>query len=128
MPLTRRMFAQLVASAILLRHLPAFAQTSLTVAIGDSPKPATTQRVVSAGAPADMLLLAVAPENWWDFPPLISLARPPSRLTITFGLCRNSAGWRGAPAHSRLKHSWRLNLTWLLTAVMPMKPAFKPDK
>ncbi|EPB2247184.1 ABC transporter substrate-binding protein [Citrobacter sp. FDAARGOS_156] len=63
MPLTRRMFAQLVASALLLRHLPAFAQTSLTVAIGDSPKPETTQRVVSAGAPADMLLLAVAPEK-----------------------------------------------------------------
>ena len=96
MPLTRRMFAQLVASALLLRHLPAFAQTSLTVAIGDSPKPETTQRVVSAGAPADMLLLAVA---------------------------------RGAPAHSRLKHSWRSNLTWLLTAVMPMKPGFlRPDK
>ena len=63
MPLSRRMFAQLVASAILLRHLPAFAQTSLTVAIGDSPNPETTQRVVSAGAPADMLLLAVAPEK-----------------------------------------------------------------
>ncbi|MCR3695754.1 MULTISPECIES: ABC transporter substrate-binding protein [Citrobacter] len=63
MPLTRRMFAQLVASALLLRHLPAFAQTPLTVAIGDSPKPEKTQRVVSAGAPADMLLLAVAPEK-----------------------------------------------------------------
>ncbi|KAE9782119.1 iron ABC transporter substrate-binding protein, partial [Escherichia coli] len=63
MPLTRRMFAQLVASALLFRHLPAFAQTPLTVAIGDSPKPEKTQRVVSAGAPADMLLLAVAPEK-----------------------------------------------------------------
>lgn len=63
MALTRRMFAQLVASALLLRHLPAFAQTPLTVTIGNSPMPETTQRVVSAGAPADMLQLAVAPEK-----------------------------------------------------------------
>lgn len=33
MALTRRMFAQLVASALLLRHLPALAQTPLTVAV-----------------------------------------------------------------------------------------------
>lgn len=44
MPLTRRMFAQLVASALLFRHLPAFAQTPLTVAIGDSPKPENPTR------------------------------------------------------------------------------------
>ncbi|MGE9627469.1 iron ABC transporter substrate-binding protein, partial [Escherichia coli] len=60
---TRRMFAQLVASALLLRHLPALAQTPLTVAVGGSPGPNITLRVVSAGAPADMLLLAVAPEK-----------------------------------------------------------------
>ncbi|MDU1436721.1 MAG: ABC transporter substrate-binding protein, partial [Citrobacter freundii] len=59
----RRMFAQLVASALLLRHLPALAQTPLTVAVGGSPGPNITLRVVSAGAPADMLLLAVAPEK-----------------------------------------------------------------
>lgn len=63
MALTRRMFAQLVASALLLRHLPALAQTPLTVAIGGTPGPNITQRVVSASAPADMLLLAVAPEK-----------------------------------------------------------------
>ncbi|AUT96819.1 ABC transporter ATP-binding protein [Citrobacter freundii] len=63
MALTRRMFAQLVASALLLRHLPALAQTPLTVAVGGTPGPNITQRVVSAGAPADMLLLAVAPEK-----------------------------------------------------------------
>jgi iron complex transport system substrate-binding protein len=57
------MFAQLVASALLLRHLPALAQTPLTVAVGGTPGPNITQRVVSAGAPADMLLLAVAPEK-----------------------------------------------------------------
>ena len=49
MALTRRMFAQLVASALLLRHLPALAQTPLTVAVGGSPGPNITQRVVSAG-------------------------------------------------------------------------------
>ncbi|MBW9351128.1 ABC transporter substrate-binding protein [Citrobacter sp. EC_71] len=63
MALTRRMFAQLVASALLLRHLPALAQTPLTVAVGGTPGPNITQRVVSAGAPADILLLAVAPEK-----------------------------------------------------------------
>lgn len=63
MALTRRMFAQLVASALLLRHLPALAQTPLTVAVGGTPGPNITQRVFSAGAPADMLLLAVAPEK-----------------------------------------------------------------
>ena len=63
MPLTRRMFAQLVASALLLRHLPALAQTPLTVAIGNAPQPGAILRIVSAGAPADMLLLAVAPEK-----------------------------------------------------------------
>ncbi|STH95018.1 iron ABCtransporter periplasmic-binding protein [Citrobacter braakii] len=68
MPLTRRMFAQLVASALLLRHLPALAQTPLTVAVGGHPAPEATQHVVSAGAPADMLLLAVAPEKTgWFF-------------------------------------------------------------
>lgn len=67
MPLTRRMFAQLVASALLLRHLPALAQTPLTVAIGGHPAPEATQHVVSAGAPADMLLLAVAPEKLVGF-------------------------------------------------------------
>ena len=51
MAMTRRMFAQLVASALLLRHLPALAQTPLTVAVGGSPGPNITQRVVSAGAP-----------------------------------------------------------------------------
>lgn len=63
MALTRRMFAQLVASALLLRHLPAWAQTPLTVAVGGMPGPNITQRVISAGAPADLLLLAVAPEK-----------------------------------------------------------------
>ena len=63
MALTRRMFAQLVASALLLRHLPALAQTPLTVAVGGTPGPNIIQRVVSAGAPADMLLLAFAPEK-----------------------------------------------------------------
>ncbi|MEG2588413.1 MAG: ABC transporter substrate-binding protein [Citrobacter sp.] len=63
MALTRRMFAQLVASALLLRHLPALAQTPLTVTVGGTQGPNIIQRVVSAGAPADMLLLAVAPEK-----------------------------------------------------------------
>ncbi|WP_260864179.1 ABC transporter substrate-binding protein [Citrobacter sp. Marseille-Q6884] len=67
MPLTRRMFAQLVASALLLRQLPAFAQPPRTVAIGTLPQPDAIQHIVSAGAPADMLLLAAAPEKLVGF-------------------------------------------------------------
>ncbi|MFS9432722.1 ABC transporter substrate-binding protein [Citrobacter sp. C348] len=67
MPLTRRMFAQLVATTLLLRHLPAFAQTPLTMDVGILPPPDSIQRVVSAGAPADVLLLAVAPEKLVGF-------------------------------------------------------------
>ncbi|MBA7801142.1 ABC transporter substrate-binding protein [Citrobacter freundii] len=67
MPLTRRMFAQLVATTLLLRHLPAFAQTPLTMDVGILPPPDAIQRVVSAGAPADVLLLAVAPEKLVGF-------------------------------------------------------------
>lgn len=67
MLLTRRMFARLVASTLLLRHLPACANAPLTVAIGSPPASDAIQRVVSAGAPADMLLLAVAPEKLVGF-------------------------------------------------------------
>jgi iron complex transport system substrate-binding protein len=122
------MFAQLVASALLLRHLPALAQTPLTVAVGGSPGPNITQRVVSAGAPADMLLLAVAPEKLVGF--------------SSFDFSRQTAipfhddiralpklGRLAGRASTLLKHSWRLNPIWLLTAVMPMKPGFlRPDK
>lgn len=67
MPLTRRMFAQLLASGLLLRHLPVLAQTPITMDVGFLPRPDDIQRVVSAGAPADVLLLAVAPEKLVGF-------------------------------------------------------------
>lgn len=67
MPLTRRRFAQAMASALLFRHLPGIAQTPLTFAIGRPPEGNIIRRVVSAGAPADVLLLAVAPEKLVGF-------------------------------------------------------------
>ncbi len=75
MPLTRRRFAQAMASALLFRHLPGIAQTPLTFAIGHPPEGNIIRRVVSAGAPADVLLLAVAPEKLVGFSSLISRAR-----------------------------------------------------
>lgn len=127
MALTRRMFAQLVASALLLRHLPALAQTPLTVAVGGTPyeyNPTRGQR----GAPADMLLLAVAPEK------LVGLS--------SFDLSRQTAipfhdDIRALPKLGRLAgRASTLSLEALLalkpdpllTAAMPMKPAFRPDR
>lgn len=67
MPITRRLFAQAMASTLLLRSLPGHAQYPLSFAIGATPKASQISRVVSAGAPADLLLLAVAPEKLVGF-------------------------------------------------------------
>lgn len=67
MPITRRLFAQAMASALLLRSLPGRAQYPLSFAIGATPQASQITRVVSAGAPADLLLLAVAPEKLVGF-------------------------------------------------------------
>ncbi|MDT7075717.1 ABC transporter substrate-binding protein [Citrobacter amalonaticus] len=67
MPITRRLFAQAMASALLLRSLPGRAQYPLSFAIGATPQAGQIARVVSAGAPADLLLLAVAPEKLVGF-------------------------------------------------------------
>lgn len=67
MPITRRLFAQAMASALLLRSLPGRAHYPLSFAIGATPKAGQIARVVSAGAPADLLLLAVAPEKLVGF-------------------------------------------------------------
>ena len=45
MPLTRRRFAQAMASALLFRHLPGIAQTPLTFAIGRPPEGNIIRRV-----------------------------------------------------------------------------------
>ncbi len=67
MPITRRLFTQAIASALAFPSLPCSAQTSLTFAIGRLPQAYHITRVVSAGAPADILLLAVAPEKLVGF-------------------------------------------------------------
>ncbi|HAU5634688.1 ABC transporter substrate-binding protein [Citrobacter amalonaticus] len=67
MPITRRLFAQAMASALLLRSQPGRAQYPLSFAIGATPQAGQIARVVSAGAPADLLLLAVAPEKLVGF-------------------------------------------------------------
>jgi hypothetical protein len=76
-----------------------------------------------------MLLLAVAPEKVVGFSSFDFSRQTAIPFHDDIRRYRNWAGWQAAPARSRLKHSWRLNPIWLLTAVMPMKPGFlRPDK
>lgn len=63
MSLTRRRFTQILASTLFLHHLPSFAQSVKFWASLTLPEAQNITRIVSAGAPADLLLLAVAPEN-----------------------------------------------------------------
>lgn len=67
MPLTRRTFLQALLSTSLFPGLPAFASSPLTFSVGNVPAPSTIARIVSAGAPADLLLLAAAPEKLVGF-------------------------------------------------------------
>ncbi|MFQ6371671.1 ABC transporter substrate-binding protein [Shewanella sp. YIC-542] len=63
MDVTRRLLLQGLASCSALAAMPslALANTSLLLPFGQLPAPERIQRVLSAGAPADMLLLALAP-------------------------------------------------------------------
>ncbi|HCS2914109.1 TPA: ABC transporter substrate-binding protein, partial [Shigella flexneri] len=67
MPITRRTFAQALASTLLLQSLPSFSQTVNRFASQSLPEAQNITRIVSAGAPADLLLLAVAPEKMVGF-------------------------------------------------------------
>lgn len=55
MSLTRRTFAQALASTLLLHPLPSFAQSVKFWASLTLPEAKTITRIVSAGAPADLL-------------------------------------------------------------------------
>lgn len=66
MPLTRRSFLQALFSGCLFPGLSAFA-APLTFTVGNVPPSSAVQRIVSAGAPADLLLLAAAPEKLVGF-------------------------------------------------------------
>lgn len=61
MPVTRRRLLQAMAAAGLLRGWPAFSADSLTFAVGSLLAPQNIHRVISAGVPADLLLMAAAP-------------------------------------------------------------------
>ena len=67
--LTRRLFLQALSSAFLLQISPVRAEerASGLFPIGKIPGPEQILRVVSAGAPADLLLLAAAPEKMVGF-------------------------------------------------------------
>ncbi|HBV5306746.1 TPA: iron ABC transporter substrate-binding protein, partial [Escherichia coli] len=67
MSLTRRRFTQILASTLFLHHLPSFAQSVKFWASLTLPEAQHITRIVSAGAPADLLLLAVAPEKMVGF-------------------------------------------------------------
>jgi iron complex transport system substrate-binding protein len=67
MPVTRRRLIQGVATAALVRGMPAFAAEPVTFSVGGIPAPHEICRVMGAGGPADMLLLAAAPEKLIGF-------------------------------------------------------------
>ncbi|MFK3705877.1 ABC transporter substrate-binding protein [Klebsiella sp. NPDC088457] len=67
MPVSRRSFLQALSLLLYFPSLRGHGASSLAFSIGESPSPARIQRIVSAGAPADMLLLAAAPEKLLGF-------------------------------------------------------------
>lgn len=67
MPISRRTLLTLLATISLSRSLPSFAHSLQTRAVMPLPHANTIKRIVSAGAPADLLLLAVAPEKMVGF-------------------------------------------------------------
>lgn len=68
MPCSRRTFLQALSLTLCLPNLKGWASTAAPAfTLGSIPAPATIQRIVSAGAPADMLLLATAPEKLLGF-------------------------------------------------------------
>lgn len=100
MSLTRRRFTQILASTLFLHHLPSFAQSVKFWASLTLPEAQNITRIVSAGAPADLLLLAVAPEKMVGFSSF-DFAR--QALIPLPEHIRQFPGWDdspGAPAHS----------------------------
>ncbi|HFZ1100704.1 TPA: ABC transporter substrate-binding protein [Raoultella ornithinolytica] len=67
MPLSRRTFIQALSLLLCLPTLEGTAATPLALHVGERPAPAHIRRIISAGAPADMLLLAAAPEKLLGF-------------------------------------------------------------
>lgn len=122
MSLTRRRFTQILASTLFLHHLPSFAQSVKFWASRTLPEAQNITRIVSAGAPADLLLLAVAPEKMVGFSSF-DFAR--QALIPLPEHIRQFPGWDdspGAPAHSRWKGLWRYIPIWSLIAAIRMKP------
>lgn len=103
MPLTRRMFTQALASTLLLYHLPSFAQPVKFWASPMLPDAKKITRIVSAGAPADLLLLAVAPEKLVGFSSLTLPAKRLFHYPRRFAIYLNLGGLPGAPVRSRWK-------------------------
>lgn len=100
MSLTRRRFTQILASTLFLHHLPSFALSVKFWASLTLPEAQNITRIVSAGAPADLLLLAVAPEKMVGFSSF-DFAR--QALIPLPKHIRQFPGWDdspGAPAHS----------------------------
>ncbi len=122
MSLTRRRFTQILASTLFLHHLPSFAQSVKFWASLTLPEAQHITRIVSAGAPADLLLLAVAPEKMVGFSSF-DFARQaliPLPEHIRQFPCWDDSP--GAPAHSRWKGLWRYIPIWSLIAAIRMKP------
>lgn len=68
MPITRRVLLQALSTALFFPSSSAFcAAEPLTFSVGKIPAPGDINRIVSAGTPADLWLLATAPDNMVGF-------------------------------------------------------------
>lgn len=118
MPLSRRTFIQALSLLLCLPTLEGTAATPLALHVGERPAPAHIRRIISAGAPADMLLLAAAPEKLLGFSSFDFSQFPdaPSRRTSP-----DFPDWGDlpdTPARYRWRRCSRLNPIWWWTAAM----------
>ena len=67
MPLSRRTFLQSLSLLLCFPSLKTTAAPPRVFSLGNRPSPGHIRRIISAGAPADMLLLAAAPEKLLGF-------------------------------------------------------------
>lgn len=111
----------LLESTLFHHHLPSpLHNRSNSGPLAVALKPNTLHGIVSAGAPADLLLLAVAPEKWSVFP-LFDFCRQaliPCQSTFASSRWDDSPG---APTHLAGRGLWRYIPIWSLIAAIRMR-------
>ncbi len=122
MSLTRRRFTQILASTLFLHHLPSFAQSVKFWASRTLPEAQNITRIVSAGAPADLLLLAVAPEKMVGFSSFDFARQALIPLPEHIRQFPRLGRLAGRASTLSLEGLWRYIPIWSLIAAIRMKP------